>query len=280
MSMRHTYLIFACWSALQRLTCLHPSSNPPSESLSDPIIGSTHMSPWFSGMCASCAMTSPSHLAGSCTVTDNGEGLLHLLSTLLNALHGWGKWPVFTFRMIDGFDRATLTGVEVGNAFGDNNAFPAMDADCPWVKVAVMVASSFKAFDGMLHHTTVLCPAVGTIEECGGVWGRHVKNLTRALWIDLFDTLFSKVFASAVGLVGWAAAQCVGVDMFFTIPDAKGTVGAEIFGAPVQSCLVMGPVIPKFISGLWGHQWDLAKAACKQVTKVGVFSLSSGCFLW
>ena len=77
----------------------------------------------------------------------------------------------------------------------------------------------------------------------------------------------------AVSLMCWTAAQCVGVDMFFTVPDAEGTIGAEIFGAPIQSCLVAGPVTPKFVSGLWGCQWDLAKAACKCVAKVGVFGL-------
>ena len=71
-----------------------------------------------------------------------------------------------------------------------------------------------------------------------------------------------------------------GVDVFFVIPDAKGTVGAEISGAPIQSCLVAGPVVPKFVSGLWGHQWDLVLAAHKWVVKVGVFSPLSGCFLW
>ena len=45
------------------------------------------------------------------------------------------------------------------------------------------------------------------------------------------------------------------MDMFFTVPDTMGTVGAEIFHAPVQSCSVVGPVTPKFVSGLWGCQW-------------------------
>ena len=51
--------------------------------------------------------------------------------------------------MVDGFNRATLTGVEVGNALCDDNAFLAMDADCPWVEVAVMIASSFEV--SMVH---------------------------------------------------------------------------------------------------------------------------------
>ena len=83
--------------------------------------------------------------------------------------------------MQDGLDRAALTGVEVGNVSGDNNAFPAMNADCPWVEVSVIVAGGLKTFNGVLHCTTVLCPMVGTVGECGGVRDRHEKNLTRAL---------------------------------------------------------------------------------------------------
>ena len=62
-----------------------------------------------------------------------------------------------------------MTGVEVGNAFCDDDAFPAMDADCPWVKVAVVVASSLKMFNGVLQHATVIHSTVGTVGECGGV---------------------------------------------------------------------------------------------------------------
>ena len=71
--------------------------------------------------------------------------------------------------MWDGLDRATLTGVEVGNIFGDDDAFPAMNADHPWVKAGVIVAGSLESFNGVLHCATVLCPAVGTVGECGGV---------------------------------------------------------------------------------------------------------------
>ena len=77
-------------------------------------------------------------------------------------------------------------------------------------------------------------------------------------------------------MVCWAAAQCMGVNVFFTVPDAEGTIRAEIFGAPIQSCLVMGPVAPKFVSGLWGRQWDLARAACKCIVRVGASLPSSG----
>ena len=87
---------------------------------------------------------------------------------------------------------------------------------------------------------------------------------------------FSKVFTSVMGLVGWAAAQCMGMNVFFVVPDAIDT---EIFWAPVQSCLVMGPVTPKYVSGLQGCQWDLARAAHKHVVKVGAPSPPSGCFL-
>ena len=110
-------------------------------------------------------MTSPSRLARSRTTTDDGKSLLHLLGALFNALHGQGERPIPTFGMIDGLNRAALTGVEVGNAFGDNNAFPAMDADRPWVKVAVMVAGSLETFNGILQHATAVCPTVGTIGE-------------------------------------------------------------------------------------------------------------------
>ena len=92
--------------------------------------------------------------------------------------------------------------------------------------------------------------------------------------------LFSEAFALVVGLVGWAAAWCVGVNVFFVVPDAVGAIGAEIFWAPVQSCLVVGPVTPKFISGFQGCQWDLAKAVHRWVANVGAFSPLSGCFLW
>ena len=68
--------------------------------------------------------------------------------------------------------------------------------------------------------------------------------------------------------------------MFFMVPDAMGTIGAEIFWTPVQSCLFMGPVTPEFVSGLWGHQWDLAKAVQRQVMNVGASFPLSGCFLW
>ena len=57
----------------------------------------------------------------------------------------------------------------MGNIFGDDDAVSAMIADCPWVEVAVVVASCLEMFDGMLHHTTVLCPVVGAVGECGGV---------------------------------------------------------------------------------------------------------------
>ena len=73
--------------------------------------------------------------------------------------------------------------------------------------------------------------------------------------------LLSEMSASVAVLVHGVTAQGMGVDMFFTVPDAVGTIGAEIFWAPVQSCFVMGPVAPKFVSGLWGCQWDLARAA-------------------
>ena len=72
----------------------------------------------------------------------------------------------------------------------------------------------------------------------------------------------------AVVLVGWATAWCMGVNMFFVVPDAMGTIGAKIFWAPVQSCLVARPVTPKFVSGLWGHQWDSAKAAHRWVANI------------
>ena len=71
--------------------------------------------------------------------------------------------------MRDGLNRAALTGVEVGNALGDDNAFPAMDANCPQVKVAVLVASCLESFNGMLYHAIVFCPAIGTVGECSGV---------------------------------------------------------------------------------------------------------------
>ena len=71
--------------------------------------------------------------------------------------------------MIDGLNRAALTGVEVGNAFCDHNAFPAMGTDGPWVEVAVMVASSLEAFNGMLQCATVIHPAIGIVGECSGV---------------------------------------------------------------------------------------------------------------
>ena len=68
--------------------------------------------------------------------------------------------------MGNGLDRAALARVEVGNTFGDDNAFPAMNADCPWVEVGVVIPSSLEMFNGTLHCATVLCPAVGTIGEC------------------------------------------------------------------------------------------------------------------
>ena len=71
--------------------------------------------------------------------------------------------------MRDGLNQATLTGVEVGNAFGDDNAFSSMNADCPQIEVGVVVPSSLEAFNGALHCATVLCPAVGTIGECSWV---------------------------------------------------------------------------------------------------------------
>ena len=71
--------------------------------------------------------------------------------------------------MWNGLDRATLAGVEVVNIFGDDDAFPAVNADCPWVKVGVVVPSSLKMFNGVLHHATVLCSVEGAIGECGGV---------------------------------------------------------------------------------------------------------------
>ena len=80
-----------------------------------------------------------------------------------------------------GFDRAALTGVEVGNAFCDSNAFLAEDADHPQVKVAVIVAGGLKAFSGTLQHATVIQPVVGAVGEGEGVQGGQVKNLTRAL---------------------------------------------------------------------------------------------------
>ena len=71
--------------------------------------------------------------------------------------------------MQDGLDRAALTGVEVGNVSSDDNAFPAMNADCPWIEVGVVIPGSLKALNGTLHCATVLCSAVGAIGECGGV---------------------------------------------------------------------------------------------------------------
>ena len=71
--------------------------------------------------------------------------------------------------MGNGLDRATLAGVEVGNVFGDDDAYPAMNADHPWVKVGVMVAGSLKAFNSVLHHATVLCHAVGAVGEHSGM---------------------------------------------------------------------------------------------------------------
>ena len=58
--------------------------------------------------------------------------------------------------MIGSFNRATLTGVEMGNAFGDDDAFLATNADCPWVEVAVIIASGLKVFNGTLHHAMVI----------------------------------------------------------------------------------------------------------------------------
>ena len=71
--------------------------------------------------------------------------------------------------MQDGLNRATLAGVEVGNVFGNDNAFPAMNADRLWIEVAVVVPGSFKTFNSALHCTTILCPMVGAIGECSGV---------------------------------------------------------------------------------------------------------------
>ena len=71
--------------------------------------------------------------------------------------------------MRDGLDRATLAGVEVGNIFGDDNAFPAMNADHPWIEVGVMVPGGLKMFNGMLHHAAVLHSVVGAIGECSGM---------------------------------------------------------------------------------------------------------------
>ena len=83
--------------------------------------------------------------------------------------------------MQDGLDRAALGGVEVGNMFGDDDAFSAMNADHPWVKVGIIVASSLETFNSALYCTTVFGPVVGAVGECDGVQGRHEKNLTRAL---------------------------------------------------------------------------------------------------
>ena len=111
-------------------------------------------------------MTSPSHLAGSRTATDEGsEGLLHLLGAVLDILHGHGERPNMGVRTIIGFHRAALAGIEVGNVFGNDDAFPSMNADHPWVKVGVVVASSFKAFNGALHCATVFGPSVGAVGE-------------------------------------------------------------------------------------------------------------------
>ena len=127
------------------------------------------MSPWFSGMDASHAITLPSCLAGSHTTTDNGEGLFQLFDMSLDVFHGQGKRPVLIPGMICSFDGAALTGVKMGNAFGDNDAFLAVDADCPWVKVTVAVAGSLKAFNGALQHATVIQPVVGAVGEGGGM---------------------------------------------------------------------------------------------------------------
>ena len=84
--------------------------------------------------------------------------------------------------MVCGFDEATLSGVKVGNAFGDNDALQAMDADCPQIKVGVMIAGGLESFNGTLQCATVFHPAIGTVGEGVGVRDdRHEKNLTRAL---------------------------------------------------------------------------------------------------
>ena len=44
--------------------------------------------------------------------------------------------------------------------------------------------------------------------------------------------------------------------------------------------MVAGPVAPKLVSGLWGCQWDLAKATQRQATNDGVPLPPSRCFLW
>ena len=73
--------------------------------------------------------------------------------------------------------------------------------------------------------------------------------------------LLSEASAPAAVLVHRVEAWGMGVDVFFAVPDAMGTIGTKVFWAPIQSCFVTGPVTPKFVSGLWGHQWDLARAA-------------------
>ena len=167
----------------------------------------------------------------------------------------------------------------MGNAFHDNDAFLGVDADCLWVKVTVMVTSSLKAFNGMLQHTTVIWPSVDAVGGGSRVWVWH-RDLARWLWINILNTPFLKAFAMTVGLLDGVAAWGMRVDMFFMVPDVVSTIGAEIFGAPIKSCLIMGPVTPKFVSGVWGCQWDLASAVHRWVASVGVSLPSSGCFLW
>ena len=79
--------------------------------------------------------------------------------------------------------------------------------------------------------------------------------------------------------MGWVTAWGMGVDMFFMVPDAMGTIGAKVFWASIQSCFVTGPVTPKFVSGLWGCQWDLARAMQRWVANVWASFPLSGCFL-
>ena len=63
------------------------------------------------------------------------------------------------------FHGAACTGVEVGNIFGDDDALPFMNTDCPWVEVAIVIASCLELFNGALHHTTILHSVVGTVGE-------------------------------------------------------------------------------------------------------------------
>ena len=99
-------------------------------------------------------------------MTDEGsKGLLHLLGAVLDALHGCGEQPGMGVRAVISLHRATLTRVEVGNIFGDHNAFPSMNADCPWFEVSVIVAHGLEAFDDVLHRTAVFGSMVGAVGE-------------------------------------------------------------------------------------------------------------------